>query len=168
MVEFLMYTIVKTRPDIAYAVLVLSCYASNPTDTFITAAKRVFCYFKRTINLGIIYGKSNNLVDYTNTNWGNDEKTWRSTGAYLFNLYGGAILWFFKQQTTVALSSCKLEYIAQTHASKEAIWLSQLLKEIDIDNVLFCPLITIFADNQGAIALSKDSKYYVRTKHIDI
>ena len=28
--------------------------------------------------------------------------------------------------------------------------------------------ITIFADNQGAIALTKDNKFHARTKHIDL
>lgn len=168
MVGSLMYAMVETRPDIAYAVSVLSRYASNPTNAHISAAKRVFCYLKGAFELGITYRKGDKLVGYTDANWGNNEETRRSTGAYLFNLYGGAISWLSKRQSTVALLSCESKYIAQTHASKEAIWLSRLLKEIDIDNLLPSLLITIFANNQGAIALSKDPRYHVRTKHINI
>lgn len=123
MVGSLMYAMVETRPDIAYSVSVLSRYASNPTETHIAAAKRVLRYLKKAPELGITYGSTGHdgLVGYTDASWGNDEETRRSTGAYLFTLFGGAISWSSKRQSTVALSSCEAEYIAQTHASKEAI-----------------------------------------------
>ena len=61
--------------------------------------------------------------------------------------------------------------MAQTQAAKEVIWLHRLVDElapcID-DDVNIATFITINADNQGAIALSKDPKYYSRTKHIDV
>lgn len=68
MVGSLMYTMVETRPDIAFAVSVLSRYASNPTDTHIAAAKRVLQYLKKTPELGITYGKGDNLIGYTDAN----------------------------------------------------------------------------------------------------
>lgn len=62
--------------------------------------------------------------------------------------------------------------MAQTQASKEAIWLKRLIKELDLDGTLLAeqsnkPVI-IKADNQGAIHLSKDPKFHTRTKHIDV
>ena len=59
----------------------------------------------------------------------------------------------------------EVEYIAETHASKEGIWLKRFIKEITGHNA--GPL-TIKADNQGAIALAKDNQFYAQTKHIDI
>jgi hypothetical protein len=77
----------------------------------------------------------------------------------------GAVSWSSKKQYIIALSSTEAEYIAQTHAAKEALWLRSFLKEI-------CGLqdapLTINCNNQGAIALSKDNKFHARTKHIDI
>ena len=57
--------------------------------------------------------------------------------------------------------------MATTQATKEALWLSHLLKELgcaggDLDTV------TIHADNQGAIALAKNPEHHARTKHIDV
>ena len=57
------------------------------------------------------------------------------------------------------------EYIALTHAAKEAVWLLQLIREvfsIDIKQAV------LYSDNQGALALTKDNSYHARTKHIDI
>ena len=63
------------------------------------------------------------------------------------------------------MSSTEGEYIAQTHAAKEAIWVKSLLNEIQ---GLTSEPMTINCDNQGAIALSKDNKFHSRTKHIDL
>ena len=58
--------------------------------------------------------------------------------------------------------------MAQTQAAKEAIWLTRLLSELDIRLGLPKAPILIKADNQGAIALTKDPRFHSRTKHIDI
>ena len=57
------------------------------------------------------------------------------------------------------------EYVAATHAAKEAIWFRRLIGE------LFSPLTeptTLLGDNQSAIALTHGGQYHTRTKHIDI
>ena len=58
--------------------------------------------------------------------------------------------------------------MAQTQASKEAIWLSRLLSKLDVGFELLKPPVLIKADNQGVIALTKDPRFYSRIKHIDI
>ena len=55
--------------------------------------------------------------------------------------------------------------MAVNHATKEAIWLQGLLRELgrDKDNP-----IPIYVDNQGCIALAKNPQHHQKTKHIDI
>ena len=65
----------------------------------------------------------------------------------------------------MSLSSTEAEYVAQTHAAKEAIWLRSFISELTGGNAK--PL-TISCDNQGAIALAKDNKFHAQTKHIDL
>ena len=67
--------------------------------------------------------------------------------------------------TVIALLSMEAEYIASTHAAKEAKWLAMLLLEIGADSPWPFPIL---ADNQSAIALTKDNAFHSWTKHIDI
>jgi hypothetical protein len=65
------------------------------------------------------------------------------------------------------MSTCEAEYVGQSNAIKEAVWLKRLLAEIDDSS--FGPSATvIFCDNQGAIALAKNPQSHGRTKAIDI
>ena len=69
----LLYLAVATRPDISHAVGVLSKYNSCPTETHLTAAKRVLRYLKRTTEYGLEYKKSeSNVIGYSDASWGDD------------------------------------------------------------------------------------------------
>ena len=80
-------------------------------------------------------------------------------------LNGGAVSWSSKRQDTISLSTTEAEYIALSHAAKEAIWIRNFISEI-FGSVT--EPILINSDNQSAIALAKDDRYHARTKHIDI
>jgi phosphoribosyl-AMP cyclohydrolase len=82
----------------------------------------------------------------------------------VFNLLGGAISWMSKRHVVVALSTTKVEYMAATHASKEAIWLQRLCSCIG----LVQQVVRIDCDSQSAIFLAKNLTYHSKTKHIDI
>ena len=63
------------------------------------------------------------------------------------------------------MSSTEAEYIAETHAAKEGIWLKSFVREI-VGKMM--GLLTMMADNQGAILLVKDNKFHAHIKHIDL
>ena len=84
----------------------------------------------------------------------------------MFHIGGGAISWSLKKQLIIALSSCELEYIGQTQAARENIWLCSLISEISPKPITH--LTPLNLDNQGVIALSKSGSYHAHTKHIDI
>jgi hypothetical protein len=94
----------------------------------------------------------------------NDRK---STSGFIFMLVGGAISWSSKKQPSVALSSTEAKYITGTHAAKEAIWLQNLVSEIWKDQATDIP-ITLYIDNQSAIAIAKNPEFYNHTKHIKV
>ena len=60
--------------------------------------------------------------------------TWINDGrqSFVFTLSGVPISWKSTLQTTVALSTTKVEYMALTEALKEAIWLGGLLDELGV------------------------------------
>ena len=163
----LMYAMLGTHPDIAFAVSACSRYLANPGEPHIKAVKRIMRYLRGTINLKLTFhGALEPLLGYTDSDWAGDVATRRSTAGYVFNIGSGAISWSSKRQTVVALSSCEAEYMGETQATKEAIWLRSLLKELLGKEE---PAATIiYGDNQGAIALAKNPQFHARTKHITI
>jgi hypothetical protein len=165
----LMYAMLGTRPDLAYAVSVISRFSSNPTTAHMSAVKRVFRYIQQTIHMGLVFrGQIQPLVGYTDSDWAGDPDTRRSTSGYVFNLGSAAISWSSKRQSTVSLSTCEAEYVGQTNATKEAIWLQKFLKQIQPDEDPGLGATIIYGDNQGAIALAKNDQFHGRVKHIDI
>jgi hypothetical protein len=88
----LMYAMLGTRPDIAYAVSSVSRYAANPTKAHMAAVKRIFSYLRGTIDLQLTFrGELTDLVGYSDSDWGGDPATYRSTAGFVFNIGSGAI-----------------------------------------------------------------------------
>ena len=108
-------------------------------------------------------GRTTSLVEgYCDADWAS-QKHRHSISGYSFHLGNGAMSWSSKKQYIIVLSSTEAEYITQTHAAKEALWLQAFLWEIQ--GLCTGPL-NINCDNQGAIALAKDNKFHARTKHL--
>lgn len=103
-------------------------------------------------------------MGYTDAD-GMSQEDRRAVSGYAFMLDGGAISWSSKRQELVSLSTTEAEYVAATHAAKEALWLRSLVGELF--GAMADPL-TLFSDNQSAIAIAKNPQYHARTKHIDI
>lgn len=163
----LMYAMLGTRPDIAYAVSVVSRFASNPTNEHYAAVEDIFRYLRGTIQHELTFtGELTTLQGYTDSDWAGDTDTRRSTAGYTFNLGSGAITWSSKRQPTVALSTCEAELMGQTQACKEAVWLRRLLEQLGEQQA---QATVIFGDNVGAIALAKNPQaHHARSKHIPI
>jgi len=115
---------VVSRPDIAYAVGILSQFVQNPALVHWDALKRVIIYLGTTKNHWLTFeGTSKMLVEgYCDADWAS-QKHRHSISGYSFHFGCGAISWSSKKQHIVALSSTEAEYIAQTHTAKEALWL---------------------------------------------
>ncbi|XP_052197308.1 secreted RxLR effector protein 161-like [Diospyros lotus] len=163
----IMYSMISTRPDLAYSISLLSRFMSNPGKSHWDAPKYVLRYIKGTTGVGLSYmkrGENLDLVGYVDSDFAGDRDTRKSTTAYMFSLGGNCISWKAQLQPLVALSSTEAEYVALTDAFKEAIWLQGILSEIH----LLVRNADIFCDNQSAIHLCKNPVYHERSKHINI
>jgi hypothetical protein len=175
MVGSLLYAAMMTRPDIAYAVQALSRHLQATGPAHVIAAKRVLRYLKGTRALGIkfngqsgsggisMYGYS--IYGYVDSDWAGDTDTRRSTGGHVYMLAGGPISWCSRLMPTVALSSTEAEYMAACEATQEAVYLRQLLSDLGYEQK---QPTTIFEDNQGCIAMTKNPVIQKKSKHIDI
>ncbi|CAM8917174.1 unnamed protein product [Rhodiola kirilowii] len=88
----LMYTMMSTRPDIAYAVGKLSRYTSNPSNLHWEAIKRVLKYLKGTMNYSLVYASFPLFLEgYTDASWITNLEDHSFTSGWVFLLGGGAI-----------------------------------------------------------------------------
>eukprot|EP00253_Pinus_taeda_P016501 PITA_16501 len=88
----------------------------------------------------------------------------KSTSGYVFHMGSGAISWASKKQSIVALSTTEAEYVASTAAACQTVWMRRMLRRLGQEQA---KATVIFCDNSSAIALSKNSMFHKRTKHID-
>ncbi|XP_019077634.1 uncharacterized mitochondrial protein AtMg00810-like [Vitis vinifera] len=138
-----------TRPDISYAVGVMSQYMQNPKKPHLEAVRRILRYVKGTIDYGLLYKKVEDckLVGYCDADYAGDHDTRRSTTGYVFMLGSGAISWCSKRQLTVSLSTTEAEYRAATMAAQE---------------------IPLYCDNQSVVRLAENLVFHARTKHVEV
>jgi hypothetical protein len=163
----LLYITLATRVDIAFVVIKLARYASNPSNIHMSAGKRILRYLKGTIKYGITYFYNNSnkyIIGYTDSDYAGDI-TSKSTSGYIFFLANGPISWKSKLQTIIAQSTTEAEYIAINAATKEAIYIKALLEELGFYKQDKFP---IYTDNNGALLLAKNPVFHERTKHIAV
>eukprot|EP00253_Pinus_taeda_P006817 PITA_06817 len=129
-----------TRPDLSFVVGLVARFLQNPRESHWKAAKRILRY-------------------------AGDPDDRKSTAGYVFTLGSGPITWGCKKQAAISLSSAEAEYRGAVEASKEALWLRQILSEFGFEQQ---HPTTLWCDNQSAIQLCKDPVQHQRSKHIEL
>jgi hypothetical protein len=62
-----MYTMLGTRPDIVYTVLIVSRFAANLDQSYKTAVTQILRYLQKTVNYVLVFkGTLSDLVGYIN------------------------------------------------------------------------------------------------------
>lgn len=162
----LMYLATCTRPDIAAAVGQLSRFMSKPTVAHLNAAKHCLRYLRGTTNVGIGYsnsGTTNILTGACDANWASIAAGSRSTTGYYFAINNGPVSWKSRLQSLVALSTAEAEFQALMDATRECLYLRDLLAELGIKQL---QPTRIDIDNQPAITIANNHATTPRVKHI--
>jgi len=131
----LMYDMVCTRPDLAHIVSMVSKFLSNSRRQHWDIVKWIFRYLRGTANYGIMFSRQHgnpSVMRYIDADYAGNLDDMRSTTSYVFTLVGEPICWNFIFQSLVALSTIALENITMVEATKEALWLTSLVKEMRI------------------------------------
>ncbi|KAJ9554960.1 hypothetical protein OSB04_009574 [Centaurea solstitialis] len=136
-----------SRPDITYAVHVLSRFMHQPRKDHWNAALRVVRYLKGA------------------PDWLGCPMTRRSTTGYCVFLGDSLISWRSKRQKTVSLSSAEAENRAMAGACCELTWLRYLLQDLGVAHegaaLLHC-------DNKAALHIAANPVFHERTRHIEM
>ena len=90
-----MYTVVCSRPDLAYAVSMISRYMSCLGKPHWQAVKWLFQYLAGAKSLGLIYGGNSQLgtqlQGFVNVNYAGNIDARKSLTRYVFIVFGGAM-----------------------------------------------------------------------------
>lgn len=160
--------LVHTRPDISYAVGIVSRYMEQPTVLHLDAVKRILRYIRGTIHYGLVYSKGSGnhlLTGFSDSDLAGHVDDRKSTSGMVFYLNESMITWMSQKQRCVALSFCEAEFMAATATACQGIWLRNVLCQITGKSI---GPVTICIDNKSAIDLAKNPVFHGRSKHIDI
>ncbi|CAJ2642525.1 unnamed protein product [Trifolium pratense] len=113
MVGKLIY-LTHTRPDISYAVSVVSQFMHNPSEQHMSAVNRILAYLKSSPGKGILFSRHGHLaiVGYTDSDFAGSKLDRKSTSGYLSFVGGNLVTWRSKKQKVVSLSSAEGSYMA--------------------------------------------------------
>eukprot|EP00253_Pinus_taeda_P005589 PITA_05589 len=93
-----------------------------------------------------------------------DKEIGVSTSGYAMSLGSGAVSWRSRKQSVRVDSTTEAEYVATAEETKEIVWLSKILEDLQVKQVQSTPLMI---DNTSAIKLAKKPKFHDPTKHIN-
>ncbi len=156
-----------TRPDLCFPVSLLARFQSNPGLEHWKALLHVLGYVKGTMDVGIAFSRDQPLtpIGFVDADYGGCRDTARSTSGYVFTMAGGPICWSSKRQATVALSTVEAEYVSLTRAAQQMMWILSWMDEVELPQPR--PGI-LYGDNQGAVALTTNTRSHQKVKHIRI
>lgn len=123
------------------------------------ACKRVLRYRQLTANYGLQFYNTGNLTltSFSDANWGSDLDDRKSVGGYCVYLGNNLISWSSKKQQIVSRSSTKFEYRALALTTSEMLWITYLLKELQVQ---LQQTLILKCDNKSAEALASNPKYH--------
>ncbi|KAJ0455580.1 putative RNA-directed DNA polymerase [Helianthus annuus] len=156
-----------TRPDIAYAVGVVSQFMHQPQVAHMEAIWRIIRYLKGTPGHGVLFQPNEYLKiqAYTDADWAGDKGDRRSTSGYFTLVGGNLVTWRSKKQKVVALSSAEAEFRGIARGLAEVLWIRKLLNEIGFHQN---EASRIMCDNKAAIQISENPVQHDRTKHVEV
>ena len=156
-----------TRPDIAYAVSIVSRYMHEPRSGHLDIVYRILRYLKGSPGKGLWFKSNGHLgVDgYSDADWASCLDDRRSTSGYCVFVGGNLVSWRSKKQPVVSKSTAEAEYRAMSQGLSEMLWVRNLLSEL---KVLRQGHLNVWCDNQSAISIANNPVQHDRTKHVEI
>ncbi|WZZ70731.1 hypothetical protein YC2023_082101 [Brassica napus] len=127
----LMYAMIVTRPDLGFAVGLVSRFMSKPSREHWEAVKWVMRYLKRASEVCLYFTKNDQfqVEGFCASDYSTDRDKRRSVTGHVFQVGGNTVSWRLALQHVVALSTTEAEYMALSEATKEGFWLREFCCE---------------------------------------
>lgn len=164
----LLYVSTNTRPDISASVCILAQRVAQPRELDLKEALRIVKYLVGTRQHKLHLNNDcaiQGLTVFSDANFGECRKDGKSNSGVICFVNGGAISWFARKQSYVAVSTCEAELYSVSEAVKEIIWLRKLIHE------LIGPIeqpTLLFNDNRATICKITNGNFMQRTKYVGV
>ncbi|GKA70124.1 putative RNA-directed DNA polymerase [Tanacetum coccineum] len=123
--------------------------------------------YQRLVGSGIQINKTGNLKlrAYADSDWARCPATRKYVSAYCVFLGDSLVTWKSKKQSTLSKSSAEAEYRSMASATCEVIWLSNLLGDMGVKNLL--PVV-MYYDNSSTLQIAANPVFHEKSKHFEI
>ncbi|GBN21386.1 Retrovirus-related Pol polyprotein from transposon TNT 1-94 [Araneus ventricosus] len=127
----LSYIASRTRPDISYAVNILSQFQENPGIIHWNILLKLLGYLSTTRGLQLNLSRVSdlNVECYSDADFAANRDDRVSIGGFIILLDEVPISWRTSKQKCISLSTMEAEYVSLTDASKELLWIQRILEE---------------------------------------
>ncbi|GKE43262.1 retrovirus-related pol polyprotein from transposon TNT 1-94 [Tanacetum coccineum] len=124
MIGALMY-LTSSRPAIVHATCLCARYQAKPTEKHLKEVKRIFCYLRGTINMGLWYSKDSGfeLTRFSDADYAGCKDTFKSTSGGAQFLGEKMVSWSSKKQDCTTLSTAEAEYISLSACCAQVLWM---------------------------------------------
>jgi rubrerythrin len=138
----------------------------KPSNTEITAVKRILQYLNSTRDMELVYSisetKTFNFVVYADASFAPQGE--KSTSGWIIFVNGSVVVWKTLKQSITAKSSAEAEYIALSQAVSDAIYLRSILMELGYE----VATIQVYEDNAAAIQIATNLVFKSKVKQVNV
>ena len=184
------------RPDLQYPAKTLTRHLQAPSSFDLKNLKHTLRYIKGSQHLRLVLGKDLHrhagqpldqlhpldIKCFTDSDWAGDQESRKSTSGFIISILNTPLAFSSKTQGSIAQSSAEAELYAMASGVAEAIFIKQLLSEVQehIGIKTFdipdhhpvtnkpVPAITVLTDSTSATSLVQKMGLNRRSKHIEL
>ena len=160
-----------SRPDIAFAVQVLTQQMKGPRVCDWELARKVVQYLHGTKELKLWFkrrddeSEETSIVCFSDADYASDKESRRSICGCLLLIDGCPVTWYSKKQNRIATSTAEAEYVAASEAIKAMLGVRNVLEELGIK--VKTPMDLKMDSNAAICQLDREASSK-RNKHLDL
>ena len=144
--------------DSLYAVNQVARAMSKPSKAHTAAAKHLLRYLAGTVDFAITYKQGCfKLTAFSDVNWSNNPDNGKSMSSYIVFLANAPVSFTVGLQGLSALSTMETELVSAALAMKEAVFCSNMMKELGFDTCF--DSVPLHIDNTSALHVAGNRPY---------
>jgi hypothetical protein len=165
MIRSLLY-LPATRPDIQFTVCLWARLQASPRISHPQVVKRIFRYFRDTLDFGIWYSMSSSLAlhGFSDVDFDGCRLDRKSTSGTCQFLGSSLVSWSSCKQSSVAQSTTEAEYVAAASCCSQLLWITYTMSDFG-EEYTHVPLQ---CDSTSVTSVVKNPVLHSKTKHIKV